>query len=220
MLQGIENWQKHTRAAVDLPCAPGVYALFLQDCSRGLPIQRGAENLLYIGRARNLRRRCHFDGSTRNHSPRKSLATLLMNELELQPVLVRKGLSRATWGLDDRSERRLSEWMHANLSIAFQRCDEFVQRESELIARYQPPLNISQCNVTTERTALSLARRTVLDGLLNEGDLPNPKPVRLQPVTTSALGTAVELAEAFGLDPKAFRQRLRMSVRWYRKPQV
>lgn len=219
MFHGIEGWQKHARTAIDVPCTSGVYALFLRNLAPSFPSPVAAGDLLYIGRATNLGRRCHFSGSTHNHSPRKSLAVILMAELGLKPVLVRKGSSRATWGLDHQSEQRLSGWMHANLHVAFQTCVDFVQREKELIAHYQPPLNLLQCNATTERTALGLARRAVLEGLLRDDPPPQARAVRVKSAVASLPGTAVELADTYGLDPKALRQRLRTSVSWYCKPQ-
>src|SRR6185369_16644738 len=53
-----------------------------------------------------------------NHSPRKSLAVLLMEELSLSPMLITKPNSSDTWGLDGPSDARLSAWMHANLQLA------------------------------------------------------------------------------------------------------
>jgi hypothetical protein len=48
---------------------------------------------------------------TANHSPLKSLAVLLMDELSLRPILVTKPHEKDTWGLDAASNARLTECM-------------------------------------------------------------------------------------------------------------
>ena len=62
----------------------GVYVLFLRKGSALPGMELGEQELLYIGLAANrkgLEGRCHFNARTRNHSPRKSLAVLLIDVL-------------------------------------------------------------------------------------------------------------------------------------------
>ena len=159
------DWIRGPREAVKLDCDPGVYALFLRKSSRlpGLDVQGGA--LLYIGRAtgaRGLLGRCHFEGKTQNHSPRKSLAVLLRAELGLVPVHVRKPNSSDTWGLDKSSEYRLRAWMYQHLDLAIEVCNDPATREAKLISRYAPPLNLNKCPQSEQHQAISMARRAVM----------------------------------------------------------
>jgi hypothetical protein len=124
--------------------------------------------LLYIGLAANqkgLKGRCHFNARKVNHSPRKSLAVLLMLELSLTPVLVAKPSSQDTWGLDRASDARLSDWMHAHLDLAIEVCGDPDARETELVSRYGPPLNLTKCLQTAQHRKISGARATVMASL-------------------------------------------------------
>lgn len=143
----------------------GVYALFLREGAHLEGVEPGAGGLLYIGMAAGaggLKTRCHFDASTRNHSPRKSLAVLLMDELRLEPILVPKPNSADTWSLERTTEQRLSAWMHANLEVAYELCDDPASRESELIAQLVPPLNLSKCAQSEAHALISAARSRVM----------------------------------------------------------
>ena len=117
------EWQRGPRSAFTLTHDAGVYALFLREGSALPCVEPGEGGLLYIGLAANrngLKGRCHFNARTRNHSPRKSLAVLLMDALALTPVLITKPNSASTWGLDGASDARLSLWMHSNLDLAIE----------------------------------------------------------------------------------------------------
>src|SRR5690606_26031060 len=143
----------------------GVYALFLKAGSNLPGIQAGPGGLLYIGKAANragLAGRCHFSGRTRNHSPRKSLAVLLREQLSLRPILIHKPNSADTWGLEPDSECRLSSWMHANLELAVQACEDPETKESELLSSTTPPLNLAKCQQTAQHRRISDARQSVL----------------------------------------------------------
>ena len=159
------DWRRGPRSSFALGTAAGIYALFLRNGS-GLPgIVPRDDDLLYIGLAANrkgLRGRCHFDARTSNHSPRKSLAVLLMAELSLTPVLITKPNSSDTWGLDRTSDARLSTWMHANLELAIEVCDDPDDRETELVGRYAPPLNLTKCVQTLQHRLISQARTNVM----------------------------------------------------------
>lgn len=131
-LNNLMNWRREPRSRFSLGSEKGVYALFLR-AGVTLPVVEPREQgLLYVGRAkgrRGLEGRCHFNARTRNHSPRKSFAVLLQRELSLTPVLVTKPNSSDTWGLDDSSDAKLTEWMHQNLELAIELCDETERRE-------------------------------------------------------------------------------------------
>lgn len=163
-------WHPHRRREIDLRADCGVYAMFLRDGSvlRGLETAPGSPIYIGVGAgAKGLAGRCHFDARTYNHSPRKSLAVLLMDELELQPVLCRKR-SGATWGLAEVSDLSLSSWMHDNLELAVEYCPDARDREKALIVVHAPPLNLSGCYQTEWHRQLSAARSSVREALLAE----------------------------------------------------
>ncbi|WP_179506094.1 MULTISPECIES: GIY-YIG nuclease family protein [unclassified Sphingomonas] len=140
------TWHRGPRSQFNLDHDHGLYALFLRNGAELKGITPGEEGLLYIGLAANrkgLKGRCHFNASTRNHSPRKSLAVLLMEKLTLEPVLVVKPASRNTWSLAPASEQRLTAWMLENLELAPYHCSYPEPLETELIGRFAPPLNLS-----------------------------------------------------------------------------
>lgn len=154
-------WRRGLGSTFVLGHEPGVYALFLRDGSTLPGIDPGEAGLLYIGMAANrkgLKGRCHFNARTRNHSPRKSLAVLLREQLSLQPILVPKPNAPDTWGLDPLSDRRLSDWMHANLELAIEVCADPENRETELVARHAPPLNLNKCVQSAQHQLISSAR--------------------------------------------------------------
>ena len=236
------------RSNFSLGTESGVYALFLRDDAKLPVISPGEHGLIYIGLAANrtgLKGRCHFNAQTRNHSPRKSLAVLLMDELSLMPILIPKPNSPDTWGLDAPSESRLSKWMYANLELAIEHCDDPYTRETELVGQYAPPLNLNNCVQSAQHRYISDTRKQVLKSLQRSERLPpkldrthgvstqrklrteregkTPPEPRLDKQSRSLVGSDVDTAEAiaarYGLKPKSYRQRLRSSIGWYRKPQ-
>ena len=242
------EWQRGPRSTFNLGHETGVYALFLREGSTLPDVEPGEQGLLYIGLAANrkgLKGRCHFDARTRNHSPRKSLAVLLMDTLTLTPVLITKPNSANTWGLDGASDARLSMWMHDNLDLAIDVCADPAARETELVGRYAPPLNLIKCAQNDQHRLISEARAGVMAGLQGQqapvaGVIRNAAEAEaiLPSVSVSvALGTSqtpssfarqfvgvdIDTAEAiaarYGLNPKSYRQRLRGSIPWYTKPQ-
>lgn len=248
MRQAPFDWRRGPRSSFSLGADVGVYALFLREGAVLPGIEPCANGLIYIGLAANrngLRGRCHFDARTRNHSPRKSLAVLLMEELSLTPVLITKPNSSDTWGLDGPSDARLSEWMHDNLELAIEVCPDPDCRETELVGRYSPPLNLTKCVQTEQHRRISQARARVMADLqgrrgLTVGDNPIPvlrranlasapadnaaRPMQQSPRTAhrfvgTDVDTAEDIAARYGLNPKSYRQRLRDSIPWYCKPQ-
>lgn len=240
------EWRRGPRSSFALGAESGVYALFLRDGAVLPDIEPGPNGLIYIGLAANrngLSGRCHFNARTRNHSPRKSLAVLLMEKLSLTPVLITKPSSSDTWGLDMSSEARLTAWMHTNLDLAIEVCPDPNSRESELIERYAPPLNLTKCVQTARHRRISQARAIImaeLRGLWDPTLSDDPDPERTNVIAASAdsshqlsrqsshlarqiVGADIDTAEAiaarYGLNPKSYRQRLRDTMLWYHKPQ-
>ena len=242
------EWQRGSRSSFSLGVEVGVYALFLRNGALLPGIELSRDGLIYVGLAANrngLKGRCHFNARTRNHSPRKSLAVLLMEELSLSPVLINKPNSSDTWGLDVPSDARLSAWMHANLELAIEICSDPDSRETELVAQYAPPLNLTKCVQTSKHRRISKARANVmaeLQGRQRVAVSNNPglkhRPTKLNSALTNDaarpvqqvshlalpfVGADIETAEAIaarhGVNPKRYRQRLRDSIPWYRKPQ-
>ena len=167
----VQQWRRGPRTSFSLGKEHGVYALFLRDASQLPDINCGEQGLIYIGLAANqdgLRGRCHFSASTRNHSPRKSLAVLLRTKLALVPIFIPKANSPATWGLNASSEHRLSDWMHANLDLAVELCDQPCLRETELVRHHAPPLNLTKCFQSAGHHQISDMRAEVM-ALLQQG---------------------------------------------------
>lgn len=215
------------RSTFTLGTQPGVYALFLRNGAELPNITPGTDGLLYIGLAANrkgLLGRCHFAGQTRNHSPRKSLGALLKDELNLVPVLISKPNSRDTWGLDAASDARLTGWMHENLDFAIELCADPTTQETELIARHTPPLNLTKCPQTAQHRLISNARATIMAEVSSSFVLRSPlgtsRPVKgAEHYVGAEIDTANAIAARYGLNPKSYRQRLRETITWYRKPQ-
>jgi len=164
------DWPRGPRSNHTLNADKGVYALFLCKGATLPEIEKIEDNLLYIGLAgskKGLKGRCHFNARTKNHSPRKSLAVLLMDELTLKPVLISKPNSTDTWGLDASSDMVLTEWMHNNLELAFIVCDKVGELEKRLIVQYAPPLNLKLCKQNEQHNRISTKRRKVMDGFKN-----------------------------------------------------
>jgi hypothetical protein len=177
-VSNVSSWKRAPRSKLDLDHENGLYALFLRDGAKLPEIEPGQTGLIYIGKAagrKGLKGRCHFDGKTTNHSPRKSLAFLLNEELSLTPKLVTKLRSASTWTLEPKSEARLTAWMHDNLLLAIARLDQPHAKEQELINRFSPPLNLTGCPQTERHRLISGGRKTMMaraSGLLPMKDPP------------------------------------------------
>lgn len=226
----LESWRRGPRSSFVLDAEHGVYALFLREGSTLPQITPGPNGLIYIGLAANqngLKGRCHFNARTRNHSPRKSLAVLLMDELRLVPIQITKPNSAVTWGLDVASEARLSNWMHHNLDLAVEHCRNPDARESELVARYAPPLNLTKCVQSDQHRRISECRKRVQASVSGNGQMTDQKASYRSDTKLSGgrgpvgaeFDTANAIAARFGLNEKSYRQQLRNSITWYRKPQ-
>lgn len=153
------SWPRKPRNELTLPKVSGVYALFLREHSSlpdVVPLKGG---LIYIGLGSSLAKRCHFNGKTEGHSPRRSLAALLWQQLGLEPELGANGNCK----LGKSSEKRLDIWMHENLLMAFDTYDDFARVEDVLIKRYAPPLNLTKCAQTQQHLAVKQRRKAMLD---------------------------------------------------------
>ena len=153
------SWPRKPRAELTLPTVSGVYALFLRENSslpNLIPLDGG---LIYIGLGRSILKRCHFSGKTESHSPRRSLAALLWQELGLEPELGANGNYR----LSKSSEKRLDAWMHENLLMAFDTFNDFAVVEDVLIKQFAPPLNLTKCMQSERHKAVKDLRKAMLE---------------------------------------------------------
>lgn len=151
-------WLRKPRIELTLPRTSGVYALFLRENSSLSNISPLEEGLIYIGLGRNLANRCHFRGRTEGHSPRRSLAALLWQELDLTPELAPNG----NYKLCKSSESRLDAWMHDNILMAFNAFDNFEDVEDDLIRRFAPPLNLTKCMQSQQHKTVKDMRKAML----------------------------------------------------------
>ena len=153
------SWPRKSRKEQHLPRSPGVYALFLRENSSLPGIVPLEEGLIYVGLGGSLAKRCHFSGKTEGHSPRRSLAALLWDELSLEPELGANG----NYKLSKSSEKVLDAWMHENLLMAFDTSDDIETVEEVLIRRLAPPLNLNKCVQSEQHKALKDLRKVMLD---------------------------------------------------------
>lgn len=140
----LSDWPRATNKKMLYPHTAGVYALFLNEGATIPGVRPGEFGLVYVGLGqgtRGLAARCHFKGKTAGHSPRRSLAALLADELGLRPVFIRKPSGATTFKLDKASEPLLDHWMEANLCVALQPYDNPGEYERELVRGWEPPLN-------------------------------------------------------------------------------
>lgn len=222
-------WSRTARTETHLPRQHGLYALFLKPGATLPGIDQPANRLLYIGKAGGadgLLGRCHFNGKTRNHSPRKSLAALLRNTLQLIPTLIEKQNSSDTWGLEPDSDRILTEWMHASLEIAFVVLPNPRPAEKKLILEYAPPLNLDDCIQTLQHRKISSMRKEIRQHLQTEHKCAsNEVQVRIhRPRSPSVVSTAQAsrryagaqydsapaIAHRYNLNEKSYRRKLRL----------
>jgi len=151
------SWPRKLRSELILPAEAGVYALFLRENASLPDIVPQRDGLIYIGRGISLVKRCHFNGKTESHSPRRSLAALLWHVLDLEP----KPSANDKYKLSQPSEKRLDAWMHENLLTAFVTTDDFKQIEDLLIKRFAPPLNLNKCKQSAQHQAVKGVRKAM-----------------------------------------------------------
>jgi hypothetical protein len=122
---------------------------------------------LYVGKAeRSLNGRdvrTHFaTGKTGSSTVRRSLAALLVEELDLTPVPrnLLKPDGSANFALEAEGDARLSSWMEEHLSLAtwVSPADAVLDEvETAVVRRLRPPLNLDK--VGEPRTVLREARK-------------------------------------------------------------
>ena len=160
-----EDSQIRPRSQHYLDASAGLYALYLKNGSELPDFVTSAHRLIYIGKADGaggLKRRCHFKGGTRNHSPRKSLAAILRKQLSLKVIpILTKERSYKTWALEPVSERLLDEWMHIHLEVAILKVEEPRRHEAKLIAERAPLLNLTDCVPTPDHWRVKELRENI-----------------------------------------------------------
>lgn len=224
-MDSLLSGHRRPRCEVDLPEAPGLYALFLKTGTHLPGITPRPDRLLYIGKADGaggLLRRCHFNGRTRDHSPRKSLAVLLQETLDLVPELICKPKGPPTWGLIRESDRTLSNWMHSSLELTFVALKAPRAAEKALIAAEAPPLNLTDCKQTPEHSKISATRKAVLEELKAERraicystvrtDRDAGNPPHQMDYSGTTRDTAPAIAQRYNLNAKSYRARLRAMI--------
>lgn len=142
-------------AQEEAPARPGLYALYASTKAAGdLGLDEAESSRpVYIGKSEsNLRSRDigqHFrNGRTGSSTVRRSLAGLLVDQLELEalPRNPQNPEGFANFGLAPECDERLTEWMRRELTIAFWPSDGRVilaRLESRIILSLRPVLNLA-----------------------------------------------------------------------------
>jgi hypothetical protein len=142
-----------------LPQAEGLYAWWA--ATTVLPAFGGLVNpyksshrLLYIGIARRLRARIvgNHLRRTRGSTLRRTLAGLLLEAEGYHTMWTDRVV------LVPADESRLTAWMYQHLSLTWAEQPQPRRLEAQLIARLQPPFNVSDSADTGDRTAVRRAR--------------------------------------------------------------
>lgn len=105
------------------------------------PLCIDGKQLLYIGSARNVRRRllAHLRGDSRQSSLRCTLGALLREELKLSPILIGDP-PRCHFG---QGEERLTKWIAEYAHVGFEVSPHAARLERQAIQSLCPPLNIT-----------------------------------------------------------------------------
>ena len=156
---------RHIRrdATYEVPKAPGLYAFYGDEQAwSDLDLSPAFDDQpLYVGKAeKSLNGRdvgTHFStGKTGSSTVRRSLAALLVEELDL--VAVPRNLARpdgsANYSLDPAGDERLSVWMEQRLVLAtWAKPDDIVLDEVEtaVLQRLRPPLNLDKVGEPRDR---------------------------------------------------------------------
>jgi hypothetical protein len=156
---------RHRREdAVELaPRRPGLYAFYGDDRAWAELALTPAfqDQPLYVGKAeRSLNGRdvgTHFaTGKTGSSTVRRSLAALLVDELDLVPLP--RNLANpdgsANFALEPAGDARLSQWMDARLTLATWVKPDGVQLnsvETAVLRQLRPPLNLDKVGEPRER---------------------------------------------------------------------
>lgn len=142
-LRGIEKeiWNNAQSGTAHLPPKAGVYGILLNASS--LP-GLDCEGLVYIGKARNLARRGHFETDNTSRSTlRRTLGALLKRAIRLR-AYARNPNDASHYRFNENGEKALTEWMNSNLHIGFSIVvDDIDEIEKRLIRYCEPALNLS-----------------------------------------------------------------------------
>jgi hypothetical protein len=159
-------------AETPVPRRAGLYAIYGDGNawkSLGLGEQPD-DRPLYVGKSessllgRDIRQ--HFgDGRTGSSTLRRSFAALLRTQLRLKaiPRNPNKPERFANYGLLPQHDKLVTEWMRANLQLAFwlhSGAEPLAQIESSVISSMLPPLNLA--GVTTQWSSHVSAARKVM----------------------------------------------------------
>jgi len=130
----------------------GLYMLTLKPSCTVPGIAASKGDILYVGKAGDLKKRNHMRGPTSSCTLRRSLAALLPDLHAIPEASTSK--QSANWTLEPASDARLTAWMVANLDVTRIRIpvdkslspkDQryFLEAEErKLIAEALPPLNL------------------------------------------------------------------------------
>lgn len=148
--------------ADQVPTGAGVYAWFFASClgfdeAAQRPMRDGM-SLLYIGKARSLRKRLlnHCRNSSGGSTLRRSIGSLLLQDLGL---IARQVGARRKLSFVRESEQVLSDWLAAHAAVTWVQCDRAGELESWLIGHHRPPMNLMG-NRGAEASRLLQARTT------------------------------------------------------------
>lgn len=136
---------------------PGIYAFFYLAKTENemFPFEPG--ELIYIGKTESSQKKrdanTHFkSGKTGSSTFRKSIGSILINELNLVPIPrnssdFKKGRI-SMFKFDDKSEEKLTRWLKDHIAMTFYEFEgskgEIDTLETEIIQTLTPPLNISK----------------------------------------------------------------------------
>lgn len=141
---------------------PGVYAWWgeipwpptFPTVPHGLPLYVGKADTETLGQ----RARSFHLSRTRGSALRRSLAAVLVDELELQPHVVRDPRS---WGLSDVGEARLTAWMQEQLRVTWVELDDPGEVEQAIIRQLLPPLNDKHATGSPYRALMRELRKAL-----------------------------------------------------------
>lgn len=118
----------------------GVYAIFLNEGSKLGETPIGNNQIIYIGKTSNLRKRNHFTlKSSSRSSPRKTIGAILKKNLNLVSVN-----DRSSYKFSNDSEEELRNWMKNNMEYSYFILEKHQIKlmEGKLMSLEKPILNI------------------------------------------------------------------------------
>jgi len=152
--------------------SPGIYAFFYEANSSVTSFPCKDRQLVYIGKTESSQRKrdanTHFkSGKTGSSTFRKSVGSILMYELNLNPIPRNdsdfiKGRT-SMFKFDEVSEEQLTSWMKKNISMSFYEYngskEDLDELETLIINKLIPPLNISKNSRNPFKSDLQILRR-------------------------------------------------------------